>query len=155
MAPPKRLSLAEARSLGPATWLAPARPIDNADRVADHLVSADASRHASHGLGLLPTYVVELRAGRVDAGTPVERGFRRTARSSSSKASAASSRSTRSAARKRTKAAGRGQILGAGPAQSQPLQMSFWMRRVRSRLLSSRSGRVPSPSPTAWPGGFV
>lgn len=69
MTTPKRLSLADARSLGSGILARAGVSTGNADRIADHLVSADASGHASHGLGLLPTYVGDLRAGRVDAHT--------------------------------------------------------------------------------------
>lgn len=62
-----RLSLAEARRVAASLLQAAGAAAETSASVAGHLVSADAAGYASHGLSLLPIYVGDLRAGRIDA----------------------------------------------------------------------------------------
>jgi L-lactate dehydrogenase len=46
---------------------------EDAEQVAAHLVRADASGYASHGVRLLPHYADEVRGGRIDRAATIER----------------------------------------------------------------------------------
>jgi LDH2 family malate/lactate/ureidoglycolate dehydrogenase len=75
MSGPKTLSITEAEHLASRILHAAGLPERSAEIVARHLASSDASGYQSHGLSLLPLYVAELKAGRVDSaamGTWVE-----------------------------------------------------------------------------------
>jgi uncharacterized oxidoreductase len=60
----KRLLLAILRQSGSDEY--------ESELVADHLVRANLSGHDSHGAGMLPTYIKNLKAGLLKAGTPAE-----------------------------------------------------------------------------------
>lgn len=57
----------ELRNLGRRSLVASGSSEDEARVVADHLVDASLAGHDSHGIGMLPTYLAERRAGRVKA----------------------------------------------------------------------------------------
>ena len=68
MSGPKTLKLADAEAFAARILVGAGVPQDGANLVARHLASSDASGYQSHGLSLLPLYVGEIEAGRVDPG---------------------------------------------------------------------------------------
>lgn len=62
------LDPATARGFGTALLVAAGAPPPIAGAVARHLVEADETGHATHGLGLLPTYLADALGGRIALG---------------------------------------------------------------------------------------
>jgi LDH2 family malate/lactate/ureidoglycolate dehydrogenase len=63
---PTILSIPQAEAFAARVLRAAGVPQEGAEAVGRHLASSDASGYQSHGLSLLPLYVGEIRAGRVD-----------------------------------------------------------------------------------------
>jgi LDH2 family malate/lactate/ureidoglycolate dehydrogenase len=64
---PISLSIAQAAQFGARLLSAAGVPQEQAVEIAAHLAGSDAVGHPSHGLSLLPLYISDLQAGRIDA----------------------------------------------------------------------------------------